>query len=451
MRDRFLNFIEKKGLFTPNNNLLVGVSGGIDSTVLLDLLVNAGFKCSVAHCNFQLRASESYGDQEFVEQLCKKYEIKCHTIRFDTKEFAQQKKLSIQMAARELRFNWFDELMKLHNYDYIVLAHNADDVIETFHLNLARGTGIRGLTGIKPKINNIVRPLLFAYRSEIIDYSKENKLTFREDSSNSETKYARNKIRHKVIPVFDEINPAYRTTLIQNIEKLHDVAEIYDNAIAEAAKKCITKTEKNTYIQIDELKRLSPLSTYLFEFLRDYGFNAEQLNGILNVLDGHVGKEFISQDYRLVRDRKHLIIAPLTTIDHTKILIEKHQLEDNQPLSIPINETHSLELTLKDQNDDFTASIKNSIESFDYDKLEFPLSIEPWKTGDFFYPFGMKQRKKISDFFVDRKLNRIEKNYVQLLKSLDKVLWVIGYRMDNRFRISDKTKKVLWIEYRKLY
>jgi len=355
------------------------------------------------------------------------------------------------MAARELRFNWFDELRQHYNYDYIVLAHNADDVIETFHLNLARGTGIRGLTGIKPKINNIVRPLLFAYRSEIIDYSKDNKLTFREDSSNSETKYARNKIRHKVIPVFDEINPAYRTTLIQNIEKLHDVAEIYDNAIAEAAKKCITKTEKNTYIQIDELKRLSPLSTYLFEFLRDYGFNAEQLNGILNVLDGHVGKEFISQDYRLVRDRKHLIIAPLTTIDHTKILIEKHQLEDNQPLSIPINETHSLELTLKDQNDDFTASIKNSIESFDYDKLEFPLSIEPWKTGDFFYPFGMKQRKKISDFFVDRKLNRIEKNYVQLLKSLDKVLWVIGYRMDNRFRISDKTKKVLWIEYRKLY
>ena len=307
----FKNFIEANRLFTKNQKILLAISGGIDSVVMLDLFAKAGYNCGIAHCNFHLRNEESDMDEEFVRKLAGKYNISFYKHDFDTETYAKRKHISIQMAARDLRYNWFERQRKRQNFDFIALAHHADDIVETFHINIARGTGIRGLTGIKAKNNKLVRPLLFATRQQITEYCTATDLQYREDSSNHLTKYARNKIRHIVIPAMEEISPNYGRIVIENIERFREVEQIYRSAIENEKRKCLIESGDEKYIKINELKKLTPIKTYLYEFINEFNFTHDTICEIINALNSSSGKQFYSTTHRLIKDRENLIITPI--------------------------------------------------------------------------------------------------------------------------------------------
>ena len=311
MIQRFINYINDNHLFSKADTILVGVSGGIDSVVLLDLLDKAGFSVAIAHCNFRLRGAESDGDERLMTDLAKKYDVPLFKTAFDTSDYAKENKISIEMAARDLRYEWFEMIRTTHHFDYIAVAHHRDDQLETFFLNLARGTGLTGLIGMRPANGKIVRPLLFASREEIEKYRHENFLDFREDSSNQSLDYQRNKIRHTLLPIMETLNPSFREGLIRTMSYLEDVSKVYDRAIHQNWERVAIKKGNDYLISIAELKLLDPLPTYLFEFLKSFGFNSMVIGDIVSSLEGISGKQFISQSHRLVRDRELLILTPL--------------------------------------------------------------------------------------------------------------------------------------------
>ena len=372
------------------------MSGGIDSAVMCDLFYKAKFKFAVAHCNFGLRGKESDEDEQFVKKLATKYKVAFHSERFNTTAFAKKNKLSIQMAARQLRYDWFEKIRTENHYNYIATAHHQDDEIETFFINLIRGTGIAGLHGISEKNNFIIRPLLFETRTDIEIYCKKEKLKFREDSSNSSTKYIRNKIRHQIIPVLKEINPNLNDTIKKDIEKLKDVEMIYRQAIQE---KCLTLTlsdgEGNSgakIISISEIKKLIPQKTWLYELLKPFNFNIETIDEIIFSLNKKSsGKQFISSTHRIVRDREHLIINKIADCE---LAISDFQIKKNQT-EISKEQLH-LKFSIRNQK----SKIRNqkNIAQLDFAQLQFPLTVRKWEEGDFFQPLGMKGRKKVSDF-----------------------------------------------------
>ena len=442
MQTNLLQYIKKEDLFSPSDRILLTVSGGIDSVVMCDLFHKAGFNFAIAHCNFRLRGKESEQDEAFVKGLAKKYKIPFFCKRFNTSAFAEEKNMSIQMAARELRYKWFEEIRGKEELQYIATAHHQDDSIETFFINFIRGTGISGLHGILPKQGKVIRPLLFSDRNSIESYAKKHKLNHREDSSNASDKYMRNKLRLQIIPALKELNPALAATVTENIQRLKDVELIYSKEVEDKRSNIVKGNNKNITIPIKQLKKLQPLATYLYEFLKPYHFNASTVDSIVEGLDGLPGKQFFSDTHRLIKDRDLLIIE--SQKPKKQILkSEKFEIKKNQKKLILDRLILHFQTLHKKHN---TRIPKPSSECMDLDKLEFPLEVRKWQQGDFFYPLGMKGKKKLSDFFIDKKLSIDQKENTWLLTSKGAIVWVIGLRMDDRFKITDKTQRIYLAE-----
>lgn len=439
MKKEFLTYIQKEGLFHSGERILLAVSGGIDSTVLCSLFHSAELLFAIAHCNFQLRGKESDGDEHFVKELSGRYKVPFHTTCFDTDAYAKKNKLSTQVAARELRYTWFEKIRTEYNYAFIATAHHQNDIIETFFINLIRGTGISGLRSIVPKQGKIIRPILFAAKKDIQAYAEKNKISYREDSSNASDHYLRNRIRHHLLPVLHEFSPVAESSILHSIERLREAEFIYKQAINEVRSNICDEQNGTIRISITALQKLNSVSTYLYELLKPYGFNAATTADIVSLLTGESGKQFYSSTHRLIKDRNFLILEPIVKSNEQ----EEYQVEKDQT-EIAIS---TLRLTFQKTEITKVPVVPTTSDSatIDLNKLEFPLTIRKWKTGDTFYPLGMKGKKKLSDFFIDRKRTLIEKENTWLVCSGGKIVWVIGMRLDDRFKIEEKTKNMLVI------
>lgn len=420
-----------------NDRILVAVSGGADSVALLHLLVGAGLYCEVTHCNFSLRGDESDGDELFVRQLCDENNLICHVIKFDTVDVASKQKVSIEMAARDLRYNWFNALMAQHGMDVLATGHHGNDAIETFFLNLTRGTGIKGLAGISWKRGNLIRPLLFAQSADIIAYCKANGLAFRTDSSNIDTNILRNKLRHQIIPLFEDINPAFFQTMLSNMLLLSEVSEVFTNEVERFKETVVASEEGAVLISLSLLAKHPQRKSLLFEILRPYGFKGAVMDSILSGLDGIPGKQYFSETHRLVRDRYNLILVEREALTQPVFYIQAGEIAITSPLKLAIR--------VFDRTPDFKYSTHPEVAHFDADLIDFPLEIRSWKNGDQFQPLGMTHFKKLSDYFVNEKFTLIEKEKTWLLISNNDIIWVIGKRLDNRYKVTSLTKHVLEI------
>ena len=415
---KIAQYIDNERLFPINARIIVALSGGADSVALLRILHTLGYDCEAAHCNFHLRGTESDRDEMFVRKLCKTMKTPLHTIDFATEQYAIEKKISIEMAARELRYQWFAEIKEKTKADVIAVAHHQDDSVETVLLNLIRGTGINGLLGIRPKNGDIVRPLLCISRKEITDYLQNAGQEYMTDSTNLQDEYTRNKIRLNLLPLMQEINPLVKEHIIDTSNYLNDVNRIYNKGIKEGKQRVI---EKGNIHIVPLLKEPSP-EALLFEILYPLGFNAAQTKNILAMLEGQTGKQFISKDgWRVVKNRELL-------------LIDKKEKQENPPFCLIKEE--------KEYTKDFIIPREKHIACFDTDKLIGEINLRKWQTGDIFIPFGMKGKKKVSDYLTDRKFSIIQKENQWVLCCGDKIIWIVGERTDNRFRIDEKTKKV---------
>ncbi|MCD6597403.1 MAG: tRNA lysidine(34) synthetase TilS [Bacteroidales bacterium] len=434
----FKKFITDNDLFSKKDKILITVSGGMDSRLMVELFSKTGFQFGIAHCNFQLRGNEANRDEQFVKDLAFKVNSPFYSIRFDTLKYARENKVSIQMAARNLRYQWFEKTREQNHYDYIALAHNKDDLEETFFINLTRGTGIRGLSGIKVKNEKLVRPLLFASRAIIQQYLEKHGLSYVEDSSNAEIKYVRNRIRHKIIPEFEKFQPDFRKNLDKTISYLSETDKLLQLVIQKKHQELVKEKDDNVYIDKIKLRELKFNNVYLFEFLRPYGFPSPIIQDILASLSSTSGKQFFSENYRLVTDRDYLIITKKRKNEPVYYIIDNQETH----LELPIR----IRLKKFENNPDYKPPVTNSIASIDADKIKFPLILRKWQKGDSFIPFGMKHSKKLSDFFIDLKLSLPEKENVWLLTSENKILWVIAYRTDDRYKITNQTKNILQLE-----
>lgn len=415
---KIAQYIDNERLFPINARIIVALSGGADSVALLRILHTLGYDCEAAHCNFHLRGTESDRDEMFVRKLCKTMKTPLHTIDFATEQYAIEKKISIEMAARELRYQWFAEIKEKTKADVIAVAHHQDDSVETVLLNLIRGTGINGLLGIRPKNGDIVRPLLCISRKEITDYLQNAGQEYMTDSTNLQDEYTRNKIRLNLLPLMQEINPLVKEHIIDTSNYLNDVNRIYNKGIEEGKQRVI---EKGNIRIVPLLKEPSP-EALLFEILYPLGFNAAQTKNILTMLEGQTGKQFISKDgWRVVKNRELL-------------LIDKKEKQEIPPFCLIKEE--------KEYTKDFIIPREKHIACFDTDKLIGEINLRKWQTGDIFIPFGMKGKKKVSDYLTDRKFSIIQKENQWVLCCGDKIIWIVGERTDNRFRIDEKTKKV---------
>lgn len=415
---KIAQYIDNERLFPINARIIVALSGGADSVALLRILHTLGYDCEAAHCNFHLRGTESDRDEMFVRKLCKTMITPLHTIDFATEQYAIEKKISIEMAARELRYQWFAEIKEKTKANVIAVAHHQDDSVETVLLNLIRGTGINGLLGIRPKNGDIVRPLLCISRKEITDYLQNAGQEYMTDSTNLQDEYTRNKIRLNLLPLMQEINPLVKEHIIDTSNYLNDVNRIYNKGIEEGKQRVI---EKGNIRIVPLLKEPSP-EALLFEILYPLGFNAAQTKNILTMLEGQTGKQFISKDgWRVVKNRELL-------------LIDKKEKQENPPFCLIKEE--------KEYTKDFIIPREKHIACFDTDKLIGEINLRKWQTGDIFIPFGMKGKKKVSDYLTDRKFSIIQKENQWVLCCGDKIIWIVGERTDNRFRIDEKTKKV---------
>ena len=437
MINLFKSYISNNSLCSEEDRILVTVSGGIDSVVLLDLFIKSGYNCGIAHCNFNLRAKESDNDEIFVKTLANSYNIPVFSKSFNTIEYAEINKLSIQMAARDLRYEWFEDLRLEEGFDLIATAHNKNDILETFFINLTRGTGIHGLSGIKNKSGALIRPLLFATREEINNYAQLNNLEWHEDSTNSTLKYSRNKIRHQVLPILEQLNPKFIETMVENIQRLSEVEEIFYQLIEQKKEELLIRESGLISVSIEKLKLLNPLKTWLYELLRDFNFSQSVITDIINSLDSNSGLQFYSTTHRIIKDRNKLIINVIKSDPGRKFYIEDPYREVSEPLQ--------LEMDVLTVDDNFELINDSSIAFLDLDLLEFPLLIRKWEQGDYFYPLGMKNIKKLSDFFIDLKLSIPEKEKLWLLISSNQIVWVMGYRIDDKFKVGPLTKRVLKI------
>ena len=436
---KFTEFNRHKHLANRKKKCLLTVSGGMDSMVMCDLFFKAGYPFVVAHCNFNLRGKESDGDEQFVKALAEKYKVEVFTKSFPTKEYADQKNVSIQLAARELRYAWFEELRKEKGLHLVATAHHLNDNIETIIYNLIKGTGIRGLRGIPVRQENIVRPLLFASRDEIAAYQKENEIAYREDSSNADDKYTRNKIRHLLIPFMKEINPSLEKTFADKIELFTELEALYEKQVNKPVRGLFLQRKEDIYIPILKLKKIRNAATILFEYLKDYGFNAEQVDDMLANLDRTPGKQFLTEKARIIKDRRFFILTGLTQKDFTTRLIQKEDAEVQLP------DAHLKLSSIK--REDLKISTDKNQAFIDLAKLEFPLIVRHWKQGDYFYPFGMKmKKKKLKKFFTDQKIAINEKETIWVIESNQKIVWVAGHRIDERFRVEENTRQVLKVQ-----
>jgi tRNA(Ile)-lysidine synthase len=439
--EKFKVFIQNHRLIADNDKIILAVSGGIDSMVMMALFTKLGNRCIVAHCNFGLRGNESEDDEKFVNEQTVKLNLPFISKRFDTTEYANAHKISIQMAARELRYNWFRHLCEAHQCQSVAVAHNRDDVLETFFINLGRGTGIKGLIGIQPKNDNIIRPLLFASRAEINSYSGNKNIPFREDSSNASDKYQRNFIRHQILPTFEEIFPKFRDTQTANIAKLTEAENLYQFALDLLIHQVYKRANDCGKIDITRLLATPAPQTVLYEILVEFNFTPPTIGEIFEGCNAISGKQYFSTTHKLVKDRECFIIDRIDNAQQHKYYIE---INDTQ-IKTPIN----LELKIFEKAENFIPEKENTIALLDYDKLAFPLILRRWNTGDYFIPLGMEGIKKLSDFFIDQKLSIIEKEKTWILASGPDIAWIIGHRIDNRFKITQHTQRILQIAWMK--
>lgn len=443
MLKEFQNYIRENELFDINKDkVLLAVSGGVDSMVMLDLFIRSKANIAIAHCNFHLRGQESNRDENFVCQYAAQHNITLFKQDFDTFAYMQNEKKSLEMSARDLRYDWFKKIMSQEGYNILATAHHSDDSAETFIINLLRGTGIAGLHGILPKSNNIVRPMLFTSRRKIMDYAQKHDIPFVEDSTNKDNKFTRNKIRNEIIPVLRDISPNFDIIIRKDIERLRETEQVFRTVIDKAKETLLKPKDNYIEIEINELKKLHPIHIFLYEILSEYGFNEANINSICETLDdtNASGKQFFSEDYRLVFDRQHLLISRKDKQQNQQnnYLINDYQTDITQPIRLHTE-------VLKDLR--FIKIPKTqSIAMLDFDKLQFPLTLRHWKKGDVFMPFGLNGKQKLSDFFTHNKYSILDKESQWLLCSGDDIIWVVGKRIDNRYRITNKTSTIYKIE-----
>lgn len=492
----FIKYIQEQNLFQKNDYLLLAVSGGADSVALCELCFQAGFHFEMAHCNFQLRGEESERDEKFVRQLAEKYWTKVFVKKFDTKKYAQENKVSMQVAARELRYGWFDELLNevsptIYNAasgqsdnqlpvdisqissnpvpktssllpktshliptgsylvpqtSHLLTAHHANDNIETLLMNFFKGTGIKGLQGILPKQGKIIRPLLFAKKEEIVSFINENNLEFVEDSSNSSEKYTRNFFRLQLIPSIQNVFPQVEENLINNIDRFKEIEILYKQSVELHKKNLLEQKGNEVHIPALKLLKSKPLKTIVYEIIKEYGFTAHQTDEALHLLNSESGKYISSATHRILKNRNWLIIAPLNTLEANHILINQNDKEI-------VFESGKLIFKKEDAKANGFGNEKISSSHFtamlDAKNITFPLLLRKWKQGDYFYPLGMQKKKKLSKFFIDQKMSLTEKEKVWVIESNKRIIWIIGKRIDDRFKITPKTKKVLSIHFNK--
>lgn len=433
MLEEFKKHIAAKFSNLKEHEFLLACSGGLDSIVLAHLCHVLGLNYSIAHCNFKLRGKESDADEEFVKILADKYAKKVYVTSFKTTDYITENKVSLQVAARELRYDWFVQIMQENDIKTLVTAHHADDNLETFIINLSRGTGIEGLTGIPEKTNSISRPLLPFSRSEILNYAEEHKLDWREDQSNQETKYLRNKIRHKIVPELKELHPTFLANFINTQNYLSQTSVLLDGII-NTIRNTIFKSNSNVFIiEISALKKLEPLEPYIYQLFKSYGFS--DANAIIELFSSLSGKEIYSATHRLLKDRNSLLLQEIKITDDENYFISKGTKQISTPISLKFSVVESITQT------------NTSIIYVDADLLMFPLSVRKWKTGDYIHPFGMKGAKKLSKFYKDEKYSLIDKENQWLLCSEDKIVWIIGKRADERFKVTENTKKIIAIKH----
>ena len=437
----FQSHCKESGFFHPAGRILIAVSGGIDSVVLTHLCHTSGFHISIAHMNFGLRGEESDRDERFVRELAGNLSIPLFVKKVDAVSYARENKLSIQETARILRYSWFRELMKEDlSLIYLCTAHHADDNMETVLMNLFRGTGISGLKGILPKQDNIIRPLLFASRKMIEAYVREQQLTFVEDSSNSEEKYTRNFFRLQVIPMVEKVYPAAGENMRQNIERFRDVEILYREMVILKRKKLLREHDGQWQVPVEQLRYTIPLQTMVYELFSPFGFSTAQTKEIINLMDSSTGRFINSSTHRLLKNRNWFIISPLQKINDSVVVIPG-----------PLKEAGFSEGTIafSEKKYDREASLDSGPLSacMDTNAIVYPLIIRRWKTGDYFYPLGMRKKKKLSRFFIDQKLSQHEKENTWVMESAGRIIWVIGRRIDDRGKVGSHTEKMTCLRW----
>lgn len=419
-RDTVAGFIEKENLFAGNEKILVALSGGADSVALLRVLLQLGYACEAAHCNFHLRGEESMRDEAFVRTLCEQCSVPLHTVDFDTTGYAASHHLSIEMAARKLRYDWFEEIRLKTEAAVVAVAHHRDDSVETLLLNLIRGTGINGLKGIRPKNGYIVRPLLSVSRDEITDYLNALGQAYVTDSTNLQDEYTRNKIRLNLLPLMETINPSAKESIFDTANRLSEVANIYNKVMEEGRERVVHPQG----ISIEALLREPSPSSLLFELLYPLGFNSGQVEDVYSSLHGQPGRCFYSNEWCVVKDRDYLLL----------------QRNDES-----LNDEPELQMEQLVYTKDFVIPKAKEVACLDADKVTAPLTLRKWQKGDRFVPFGMKGKKNVSDYLTDRKYSVLDKEKMYVLCSGEDIVWLVGERTDNRFRVDAGTKNILLI------
>jgi len=441
-------FIEKQNLFNRGNTLIAAVSGGKDSMALIHILKQLEYKFIVAHCNFNLRGEESDADEQFVAEYCKKNNLAFQSIQFDTKAYSKANKVAIQEAARTLRYDWFEKLRIENKATCIVTAHHLNDNIETFLFKAVRGTGVKGMRGMLPKNGHLVRPLLETSLADIENYVKENKIQYREDSSNASTKYDRNKIRHEVVPVLKELNSNLESNFENHFKRWRAIEQFYEASLTKWKKELFKQKNKDFYIAIAKIKNIEFAATLLFDIFKDYGFNQADISDLLHSLDSKEVKYFYSNSHRIIKDKKFIVLTELKYEAATDIYIlntksKKITLSDNQYVRVILKPITKLSKMNKGNNYAY----------LDADKLTFPLVLRRRKEGDYFYPLGLSKKsgkpskKKVSKYFKDEKVSAIDKENSWVLCSGEKIAWLVNYRLDERFKVTDKTQNVLILQF----
>lgn len=440
LQQAFEQFIRANNLFSKKDHLLIAVSGGVDSVVLCSLCKEAGFTFDIAHANFSLRGSESEADEAYVRSMAAGYGTTCHVRKFDTKTFAESNRMGTQEAARSLRYAWFNELMFADNgYAYLLTAHHADDQVETVLMNFFKGTGIRGLQGMSAKGGlepYIRRPLLFAGKQTIRQYAEAISLDYREDSSNAEDHYTRNYLRNVVIPGIEKVLPGLQSNLLNNVSRFKDIGELYRQSVDANKMKLIEHIPDGIRMPVLKLLKTPALSTIMYEAMHEFGFTAHQSEEAIKLLHSDSGKYIQSKSHRIFRNRKWLLITPVVSEDACIQLIPEGQGEVNFSRGRLILHTSTSPAAIDPSP--FVAMLNAQ-------KIAYPLLLRRWEQGDYFYPLGMKKKKKLSRFLIDQKCPVPEKEKVWVLESGQKIIWVVGMRIDDRFKISDQTTDILKI------
>lgn len=440
MIDAFLGFIQQNALFESDEKILLAVSGGLDSITLCHLFERASFNYSIAHVNYKLRGEASEGDARFVKELANKNKVDFYYEEFETEKIAEENKEGIQQTARKLRYRFFNSVAQQHNFQKIAAAHHINDSLETSLYNFSKGSGIKGLKGIKAINGNIIRPLLFATREQLEEYANENRLSWREDASNASLKYKRNLIRHQVVPVLKQINPSLEETYARNIRRLNSSEEIVGHYAKAAYGKCVTQVQNGFKISVPELLKCKGVEVILDLWLSEFGFNFIQVEDIVTHLQGSSGKVFLSGTHQATIDRNVLWVELIDSgqIAPTKFSENEHKTVGDYSLISRIIESADYHLTKKE-----------SVAALDYERLKLPLTIRPWQQGDFFYPLGLKGKKKLSDFMIDRKIALNLKKRILVATSGADIVWIVGMRIDDRYKITSETKRVFEIQSEK--